>query len=147
MTNSDFFRELFKYNLFANVQLFALLPANEASEKAIKLASHILNAQEIWISRINGSTAQTGVWAMRDASTLVDAAKSLHNESIILLETTDLQRPIPYTNSIGASYTNIVHDILFHIINHSTYHRAQIATEVKLMGTAPPSTDYIFYKR
>ena len=147
MNNNEFFKELFNYNLYANMQLFALLPEHVASEKALKLASHILNAQEIWISRINGTPAQTTVWALREVTTLVDAAKALHNQSILCLDTVDLQRSLPYTNSMGASYINTVQDILFHIINHSTYHRAQIATEIKQLGTAPPATDYIFYKR
>jgi uncharacterized damage-inducible protein DinB len=147
MNNPIFFKELFKYNLFANTQLFALLPTHAASEKALKLASHILNAEEIWISRINDTPAQTSVWALRDVNTLVDAAKSLHNASMSCLDTVDLMRSLSYTNSMGASYTNTVNDILFHVINHSTYHRAQIATEIKQQGIAPPPTDYIFYKR
>ena len=147
MNNSEFFKDLFTYNLFANTQLFALLPTHTTAEKAIKLASHILNAQEIWTNRINGTPAQTTVWALRDVNTLVDAAKVLHNESLLCLERADLQRSLSYVNSLGATYTNTVHEILFHVINHSTYHRAQIATEIKHLGSTPPATDYIFYKR
>ncbi|QLH28398.1 MAG: hypothetical protein HWD63_02710 [Candidatus Parvibacillus calidus] len=37
-------------------------------------------------------------------------------------------------------------DIIFHIINHSTYHRGQIAMEFRQSGLEPLNTDYIFYK-
>lgn len=40
-----------------------------------------------------------------------------------------------------------IKDIMFHIVNHSTYHRAQIATELKDHGIEPLKTDYILYKR
>ena len=53
----------------------------------------------------------------------------------------------PITNSKGETFSNKIKDILFHIINHSTYHRAQIATDLKQNGIEPINTDYIFYKR
>ena len=33
------------------------------------------------------------------------------------------------------------------VINHSTYHRAQIAQKVKALGGKPAVTDYIVYQR
>ncbi|WP_185211767.1 DinB family protein [Sphingobacterium mizutaii] len=35
---------------------------------------------------------------------------------------------------------------MFHIINHSNYHRAQIATELRKQEIEPIQTDYIKYK-
>ncbi|MCH7396746.1 hypothetical protein MM236_02050 [Belliella sp. DSM 107340] len=52
-----------------------------------------------------------------------------------------------YSNSKGQKYSSSVRDILFHIINHSTYHRSQIASELKNQGIEPLITDYIFFKR
>ena len=37
--------------------------------------------------------------------------------------------------------------MLFHFVNHSTYHRGQIASNLKEHGIEPLVTDYIFYKR
>lgn len=58
-----------------------------------------------------------------------------------------LKKKISYKNSRGERFENSVRDILFHVINHSTYHRGQIATDCKLHGMTPLATDYIFYKR
>jgi uncharacterized damage-inducible protein DinB len=48
---------------------------------------------------------------------------------------------------MGDTYTNSVQEILFHIINHSTYHRGQIMAQLRESGLEAISTDYIFYKR
>ena len=40
-------------------------------------------------------------------------------------------------------------DILYHILNHSTYHRAQIARELRELrelGITPPSFNFISFK-
>ena len=33
--------------------------------------------------------------------------------------------------------------VLRHIVNHSTYHRGQVASKLKRLGVEPPSTDFI----
>jgi uncharacterized damage-inducible protein DinB len=37
--------------------------------------------------------------------------------------------------------------MLFHIVNHSTNHRGQIAVDFKSNGITPLGLDYIHYKR
>ena len=54
---------------------------------------------------------------------------------------------VHYTNTNGQAFDNSVRDILFNVINHSTYHRGQIAREFREYGPEPLVTDYIFYKR
>jgi uncharacterized damage-inducible protein DinB len=54
---------------------------------------------------------------------------------------------IAYKNTRGESFENSVRDILFHINNHSTHHRAQIAARIREAGITPPTSDYIFYRR
>ena len=62
-------------------------------------------------------------------------------------EAVDLNNIILYKTTKGQAFENKTSDILFHIINHSTYHRGQIAADFRQTGTEPLSTDYIFYKR
>jgi uncharacterized damage-inducible protein DinB len=45
------------------------------------------------------------------------------------------------------AFSNDIKSIIFHVINHSTYHRGQIASEFKQNGLDPMVTDYILYKR
>lgn len=146
---SHFLVGLFEYHHHCNQSLIKLFEdrSNELSEKLLKLMSHVLNAQHIWIKRIQSKQPVCGVWEIhsyRDFRVL-DLDNKLQTNNI--LEEGFYQVNISYANSKGEWFENQVEDILFHIINHSTYHRGQIATELKRIGIEPLPTDYIMYKR
>ena len=63
-----------------------------------------------------------------------------------ILDTIELSQPVQYVTGKGQTFSNSLHEILFQVINHSTYHRGQIATEFRQSGLEPLLTDYIFYK-
>jgi uncharacterized damage-inducible protein DinB len=63
-----------------------------------------------------------------------------------LLNELELTQTVTYTIGSGKQFTNTVQEILFQVINHSTYHRGQIATAFKKAGIEPLSTEYISYK-
>jgi uncharacterized damage-inducible protein DinB len=50
---------------------------------------------------------------------------------------------VGYTNSKGEPWTNTVEEILTHVVIHSTYHRGQIASDLRNAGLEPAYTDYI----
>jgi uncharacterized damage-inducible protein DinB len=54
---------------------------------------------------------------------------------------------LDYENSEDRLFTNTLKDMLFHIINHSTHHRAQISVDFRTNGIEPLNLDYILYKR
>lgn len=144
-----FFKELFGYNHHFNQQLVTVFtdPATLTSEKSIKLFNHILNAHQVWNSRIVQDRKPFGVWEIHPSHELKEIDRVNYINSVKILDQADLDSAIKYTTSKGDAYTNSVKDILFHVINHSTYHRGQIATEFKQNGMEPLVTDYIFYKR
>jgi uncharacterized damage-inducible protein DinB len=43
--------------------------------------------------------------------------------------------------------SNLLAPILQHVVNHSTYHRGQIATMLRQLGTKAIPTDLIAYHR
>lgn len=45
----------------------------------------------------------------------------------------------------GGSATLPAWALLRHIVNHSTYHRGQIAPKLKRFGIEPPNTDFFFW--
>lgn len=144
---NSFFRQLFAYNFHCNQQLANLLIEHETqvSEKSILLFSHILNAQHIWNSRMNAGSALHAVWDVQPLHLFRSLNTENHGASLAIINSVNLTAQVSYHNSRG-SFTNCYRDMLFHIINHSTYHRAQIATECKLANIAPLASDYIFYK-
>ena len=145
----DFFKEMFEYTFHFNEMVINALLSSEVTlpEKSLKLINHTINAHEIWNHRIEEKPCATTVWAMRDLNELKHINKNNYNTSIEILELYDFSKMLSYKNSKGDKYTNTVKDILFHIVNHSTYHRGQIATDCKKHGITPLVTDYIFYKR
>jgi len=144
-----FFKELFEYSHHFNQQLATVFTeqAKLTSEKSIKLVNHILNSHQVWNSRILDDQNPFGVWDMHNIQDLKEIDRTNYINSIRILQQTDLNSAVKYVTSKGDAYTNSVKDILFHVINHSTYHRGQIAAEFKQSGIEPMVTDYIFYKR
>lgn len=149
MFNSDTFKELYAYNLFANTQLLPQVMQSQAPQnaKTIKLMAHILNAQTIWNARMMRAQQAFGPWQEQDPKHFEETMHSAHQNSLYVIEHANLTDTLQYTNSLGNTYVNTFSEVLFHVINHSTYHRAQIASDLKQMGITPAVTDYIAYKR
>lgn len=146
---TTFFEELLHYTQHSNLTVFEQLQAQteHGSEKTELLFNHTLNAHHIWNHRIMQRPAQYTVWQMHPANLQLGILKQNYQDSLHILQHFNLQESIHYSNTKGETYTNTVQDILFHVINHSTYHRAQIASALKQSGSVPPVSDYIAYKR
>ena len=144
-----FYLDKFKYNLDKNQQMIRFLIENESelNEKIHVLSSHILNAHEIWNTRILKIPTQFGVWQLRNWEEMLEVDKKNYEVSLSILESEEPDEIINYITSTGEHYSNSIQDLLFHVINHSNYHRAQINSELKSLGLKPLITDYVFYKR
>ena len=149
MKTNDFFKDAFEYNYHFNQELIQLFENNSTAipEKSIKLLNHLINAQQIWNERMLDEKISVGVWEIRALESLKNHNENNYNKSLQILNNTQLSQKISYKNSKGIEFSNTVQDILFHIINHATYHRGQIASDLKANGIEPINTDYIFYKR
>jgi uncharacterized damage-inducible protein DinB len=140
---------LFAYNLEANQSVLDLMLHHEniLSERVLALMSHIVNAHHIWNNRILEQMSQLGVWQLHALAEIISINRENHESSNRILNDFDLEKIVSYQNTYGVHFTNTIWDQLFHIINHSNYHRAQIATLMKESGIPPAATDYIFYRR
>ena|SRR5690606_2674805 len=145
----EFFKELFEYNHHSNQKLWA--PFNEnpgkTTEKSNKLYSHILNAHHIWNSRINAAQSTYKVWEIHPIQKCMDIDQTNYENSLLILDKFDLNEIMNYKTTNGLAFNNSIRDILFHVINHSSYHRGQIASDFRQNGLDPLVSDYIFYKR
>ena len=47
--------------------------------------------------------------------------------------------------AVGRTFTLPRWAILRHIVNHSTYHRGQVASKLKRFGVEPPNTDFFWW--
>lgn len=148
-TMEQFFKELFEYSHYTNQKLWNVFNENpdKTSEKAKKLYNHILNAHQIWNNRIVPQQTVFGVWEIHPIHDCKNIDKTNYEHSLLILDKLDLDDIINYKNTKGEVFQNTIRDIFFHAVNHSTYHRGQIATEFKQNQLAPLVTDYILYKR
>lgn len=142
------FTALFEYNQAMNIKVIDLLTLNynKISEKALLLLSHTLNAHQIWNARIQ-KEKEFAVWQLNDWNFVRSINENNYQNTLKILQNDDLNRIVIYHNSKGDQFENKLEDILFHVINHSTYHRAQIATECRSNGIEPLISDYIMFKR
>jgi uncharacterized damage-inducible protein DinB len=145
----DFLEDLLEYTFRMNERVIAQLNANTWPEpdQLYRLMNHILAAHHIWNQRILEQAPAFAVWADIPREDLLFLNEQNTHQSLSLLSKLPLDHIIAYTNSKEEAFRNNVRDIVYHVINHSNYHRAQIATEVRRQGGTPLLTDYIFYRR
>lgn len=144
-----FFKELFAYNHGVNQQLCDVLDTNadKASEKALKLYNHILNGHQIWNNRIEARDTAFDIWDIHTVRECRDIDKVNYEHTLFIIDKYDLNDIVRHAKIKGKPFSRRISEILFHIINHSTYHRAQIATEFRQSGLDPLMTDFIFFER
>lgn len=142
------FENLFEYNHHFNAKYIELIEQNSdtVSDKIFTLINHTINAQQIWNARIL-KEIQFDPWQINDWKLINKINDLNYKKSLTTVNEIDAEYEIIYQNSKGIEFSNKIKDILFHIVNHSTYHRAQIASELKNCKIEPINSDYIFYKR
>ena len=144
----EILHELLEYSHYYNQKLILhFIEREKVPEKSLSLLNHIISAHHIWISRISNDQASVGVWDILSLEELSTIENDNYNKTIKIIAGLDLKSLIYYTNTQGKSFTNSIQDILLHVVNHATYHRAQIASDCKQNCIEPLITDYIVYKR
>lgn len=139
---------LIAYNHDANFRVIDTFnKAGKEIPQAERLFSHILNAQQIWLNRINGVITPLDRFEPQAVNDFTLLQNKCTEGLKAVLEKKDLNSEITYRTSFGQEYTNSIADILYHIINHSTYHRGQIASIFRANSVEPPVTDYIAMRR
>ncbi len=154
--------ELFEYGSWANGRTFAAaevltreqLEAPVASSFPSVLASlaHIVGAEWIWLRRWQGESPVTApAWAGGSALAGLRAElatlESQRAAFLAPLADADLARAVTYRGLDGAAFSHPLGQLVRHVVNHSTYHRGQVATQLRQLGRTPPNTDYTRFLR
>lgn len=145
------FIHLFQYNSWATKEsIESIQKLDSPSDRIISLVSHVIAAQQIWFNRIVDDKTTLSPWEVYSFDECIGKSEEITSRWLNYLEHTSdegLEKLIHYKNTKGDVFENSVKDILTHVINHSTYHRAQIALLIKEAGGRPAVTDYIVYAR
>ena len=141
--------DLLEYIQNSNNATVDLLVENKGHlpEKAIEIYSHMVNAHHVWNARILGKKPFFKVWQTHSVEVFSEMNEENYLISKKIIENNELERIISYQNGQGLAYQNTIKDIMFHIINHSSYHRGQVMLMVSNSGINTIPTDYILTKR
>ncbi|MBK0381160.1 DinB family protein [Mucilaginibacter segetis] len=147
----SYFLRLLDYDRYTNNQIIELLPGCDNPEKIVKIIAHMLAAQQVWLTRLK-KLPPTGVpiwpdWTAERFEALTAENHKEFSTYINSLQEDDFEQTIAYQDSKGNPFENKLSDILCHVFNHGTHHRAQIGQYLKQSGIDLPVTDYIFYLR
>jgi|SRR5690554_611604 len=158
----DEVKELFLYSEWANKKyLDAIKNLSEekysfqvkSSFKSIReTMAHIISSEWIWLQRWNGiNPGAPPDWLDNPSiETLEEKFNSVISERKKFLDTLNddsLEQVMSYNLLSGKASQNSFKEMFQHIINHSTYHRGQLATLFRQVDEVPPSTDLILFYR
>lgn len=146
----QYFLKLYQYNVWCNQRVLSAIKRQSVSdEKILSVLGHIVAAQYLWLHRIKGlPPAQVKLWGDYSLEQLMEMAAYIGKEWVDFIESTDdFNRELVYKNYTNDPYVNNVEQIMIHLVNHSSYHRGQIAMLLRQKGFEPINTDYITYDR
>ena len=146
------FTKLFDYNKWANDKVrLNIQNQNINDESILKLFSHIVLSEQIWMLRIEGSDyLNKNFWkalSLSECGNIIKENENKYKKFIVSLTEDKSLKVITYKNSKGIQYTNSIYDTLTHVFFHSSYHRGQIAKEIRRLNKEPVLTDYIAFIR
>lgn len=148
----DFYRDFFEYDRWCNRRIVEILQQHTpAGADPGRLLAHIVGAGRVWLTRVaGGDYSGLTPWPELTLDECTALAEELYTGWMNYLDSRSdatLDETITYTTTKGEPFTTSIRDILTHVNNHSTYHRAQIARALKGEGIMPPVMDYIVYAR
>jgi uncharacterized damage-inducible protein DinB len=119
--------------------------------QAARIFAHIASVEHLWLARIEARSPDYAVWpdAMTPAQAAALAAEhaDLYERLIDGASAEQLARRAAYRNSAGRDFRSRVSDIVTHVAMHGSYHRGQIARQLRTAGLEPPYTDFIQFTR
>lgn len=145
------FLELFEYNDWANQRMLIALEEAESDDyQLLLLFSHLLSAQIVWFNRLKDlPTSPFPLWQkykLRELRSMTEESTS-NWLNYIRLSNDSFEEMIFYKDTKDQKQESTLRQILTHVINHSTYHRAQMVDIMKKQSIQPPPTDYILWCR
>ena len=145
-------QRMYEHLIWANQHILNTLQnIDGGNHEANRLFSHILFAEKIWITRLQGlDSTQLPLWSAVDIEVCTELVRE--NEELIttfLANTAkpDLDKLVSYKNSSGKEFNNSVRDILTHVALHGQYHRGQINARLRADGFEPVNVDFITFVR
>lgn len=162
MSKLQLIRGLYDYNEWANnhvLEAATQLTEGEFSRKQGASfesvegnLAHIMGAQVIWLERWTGGSNPRPVLEFqktRGLSTIRDALAQSHaglRTFVSSLTEDRLDEILAYTDSAGRPHQRVMWQLMAHVVNHGTHHRAETAMAIGLLGKPMRELDYTFFE-
>jgi uncharacterized damage-inducible protein DinB len=159
MTMTDDFAALYAYNRWADGRVLEacrkLTPEQYVAEPLPGWSSvrssiaHIAMVTDGWLrgvaqEPVEDFPTEADFPTVEAAERLLDRAYQTFNRVVPILTPEQLATPRLFQGR-GRSAILPPWAVLRHVVNHSTYHRGQVAAKLKRLGVDPPATDLIFW--
>jgi uncharacterized damage-inducible protein DinB len=155
----DDFASLFAFNRWANARMLnacrKLTPEQYSAEPVPGWSSvrttvcHIAVVTELWLRGLandpdDSIPTETELPTVDDAQRVLERAYRRFDELQPTLTPDYLATPVTYSRR-GRKATLPPWAVLRHIVNHTTYHRGQVASKLKRFGIQQAETDLVFW--
>jgi len=160
MVDVEAIQELYRYNHWANNRVFEAVSNLTQEEFAKNLGSsypsvrdtlaHIVWAEWIWLQRWKGTSPQVVFQGTHfaDADALRARWLELDVEQRAFVETLTTERLlslVQYVNVQGHTWRYLLWRQMYHVVNHSSYHRGQLTMMLRQLAARPVRTDFLVF--
>jgi uncharacterized damage-inducible protein DinB len=155
--------ELYDYTYWANHRLLNVLdglpPTNlertllPGAPCLLDILAHGLGAEIVWWTRLAEGVSPLAIPGRAQFPGLAEIARrwqlqETHMRAFLAsLSETDLSANCSYTTTKGKIYVTPRSQLLLHLVNHETQHRAEAALLATALGRSPGDLDFIVYLR
>ena len=114
--------------------------------------AHLVSAQWNWLRRWKSQSASQPLPSEAFASPKEANHRWIEVDRALAdfvdgLDAGSLRQSIALTTPQGSSYSSRLWRAMLHVVNHSSYHRGQIAAMLRQVGATPQATDLMLYNR
>ncbi len=161
MVSVEALRDLYDYNYWARdrqLEVCAKLseeqflrPMGSSYSSLRDTLAHLLLAEWAWHERFQGRNPRSiPSWLeeLRTVDALRERWKGVETDVrkyVAGLNADALTRPLSYTNLKGEPWSYPLWQALVHLVNHQTYHRGQVTTLLRQLGSSAPAIDFLVY--
>jgi uncharacterized damage-inducible protein DinB len=149
----EYLIDTFRYNSWANLKLLEAIRQMPEMAEGVRLFSHMINAQDIWFSRVNNEVVDKPQSWLNEAFPVEELEERWTTSTNKWLEYLDSKTEADLDNQIvfhrladKKAFQVKVVDVILQINYHSIHHRAQLLRLIREQGGVPPGTDYILTK-